>query len=215
MSVLAREVEKAKNELIKDYFSSLNSLEQAKYLELKAAIVIQKNARKFLCLTRFKNLQKVSLIIQKNFKGFLARTQHENKVNEESNVKNQKFYEYHLTIIQKMWRGFVSRRNKLDYHMRKKYLQKIKQKNEETLTKVHEYSKAIKYELDRKSEDDERKKFYEVASHLHHLVSTKIIPGVYNPPHLPEESKPQVYNTDIEAHLKYVFKQSLRKNNSK
>jgi hypothetical protein len=55
-----------------------------------------------------------------------------------------------------------------------------------------------------------RKKFYDIASNLHHLVSTNAIPGVYNPPHLSEEHKPQIYNSDIETHLKSAFKSSFR-----
>ena len=38
------------------------------------------------------------------------------------------------------------------------------------------------------------------------IISTKEIPGVYNTPYLPAELKPQVYNADIEEHLKSVFK---------
>jgi hypothetical protein len=45
-----------------------------------------------------------------------------------------------------------------------------------------------------------------IASNLHHLVSTKNIPGVYNPPYMPKEFKPQINNVDIETHLKSVFK---------
>jgi len=55
-----------------------------------------------------------------------------------------------------------------------------------------------------------RKKFYDIASNLHHLVSTRSIPGVYNPPNLSEEYKPQIYNSDIETHLKSAFKSSFR-----
>ena len=46
---------------------------------------------------------------------------------------------------------------------------------------------------------------------MHHLVSTKTIPGVYNPPHLPDELKSQVYNADIETHLKTIFKLNYKK----
>jgi hypothetical protein len=209
MSVLAQEIKNARKDLIRDYYQALNDLEKHRYIELNAASYIQKNVRRYLCEKRFILLKKVSLEIQKNFKGYLARAQHMQSVKDLSNDMNMQFYEYHLTIIQKNWRGFNSRRSKLDYHERKKYLQKIKQKNEETLTKVQEYSRAIQYEMERKREEDHRKGFNQVASNLHHLVSTRIIPGVYNPPHIPEEHKPQVFNTDIEAHLKSVFKNNL------
>ena len=43
-----------------------------------------------------------------------------------------------------------------------------------------------------------------MASNLHHLASTKITPGVYNPPY--SSLKPQAFNVDIETHLKSAFK---------
>lgn len=82
----------------------------------------------------------------------------------------------------------------------------IKQINEETLVSLQEYTKAEQYEQERRKEEEGRSQFNGIASNLHHLVSTATIPGVYNNPTLPEEQKPQVYNADIETHLKIVFK---------
>ena len=51
--------------------------------------------------------------------------------------------------------------------------------------------------------DEERKKketFGELASQLHHLVSTQTIPGVYNPPY--SEAVPTAFNIPIEQHLR-------------
>ena len=58
----------------------------------------------------------------------------------------------------------------------------------------------------------QKNNFYKIASNLHHLISTKEIPGVYNTPYLPPELKPQVYNADIEEHLKSIFKKNYNKN---
>ena len=87
-----------------------------------------------------------------------------------------------------------------------------KKKNEETLNEMKELAAQKQYYLDRKNEEEQKNNFYKIASNLHHLVSTKEIPGVYNTPYLPPELKPQVYNADIEEHLKAVFKKSLKKN---
>ena len=45
-----------------------------------------------------------------------------------------------------------------------------------------------------------------VASNVHHLVSTKAIPGIYNPPFVRDDMKPQIFNVDVETHLKTTFK---------
>lgn len=211
MSIVNKDRMKTKSEFLSEYYNSLNMLEKYKYSELNAAITIQKNARRYLCTRRFTLLKKVSLEVQRNFKGYLARAQHKQSVKDLSNDMNMQFYEYHLIIIQKHFRGYRCRRSKLDYHERRKYLQRIKQKNEETLAKLQEYSRAVQYHQERMKEEDQRKQFTMVAANLHHLVSTKTIPGVYNSPFVPEETKPQVYNSDIETHLKAVFKNNLNK----
>ena len=85
-------------------------------------------------------------------------------------------------------------------------------KNEETLNEMKELAAQKQYNLDLKNEEEQKNNFYKIASNLHHLISTKEIPGVYNTPYLPPELKPQVFNADIEEHLKSVFKKSLKKN---
>ena len=87
-----------------------------------------------------------------------------------------------------------------------------KKKNEETLNEMRELAAKKQYDLDMKNEEEQKNNFYKIASNLHHLVSTKEIPGVYNTPYLPPELKPQVYNVDIEEHLKSVFKKNFNKN---
>jgi len=210
MSKLAEEWKWAKHEIMKSYYDSLNEMEREKLRELSAAIKIQKNVRKLLCRKRFILLKEIALEIQKNLKGYLARESHWKSVNFLSNDMNNQFFAYHATIIKKHWLGYRCRRNKLDYKERKRYLELIKKKNEESLSQLQEYTLAVQYEIDRKKEEDQRKYFNKVASNLHHLVSTKTIPGVYNPSYVSEEMKPQVYNADVETHLKSVFKSNLK-----
>lgn len=210
MSKLLEEWQWAKYEMMKSYYDSLNDHERKKFRELSAAIKIQKNVRKLLCRKRYILLKDVALEIQKNLKGYLARESHWKSVNFLSNDMNNQFFAYHATIIKKHWLGYRCRRNKLDYKERKRYLEFIKRKNEESLVQLQEYTLAVQYEMERKKEEDQRKYFNKIASNLHHLVSTKSIPGVYNPRYVPEELKPQVYNADVETHLKAVFKSNVK-----
>ena len=100
----------------------------------------------------------------------------------------------------------------MDYHANKKWLEMTKKKNEETLNEMRELAANKQYDLDMKNEEEQKNNFYKIASNLHHLASTKEIPGVYNTPYLPPELKPQVYNVDIEEHLKSVFRKNFNKN---
>ncbi|MCQ2817537.1 MAG: hypothetical protein MJ252_09765 [archaeon] len=211
MSVYSAKLAWIKDDIINSYYNSLNEKEKNKYIELKSAIVIQKNVRALLCRKRFLLLKKEALEVQKAFRGYLARATHEKDVAEQNDNLMKQFFEYHATIIIKHWKGYKFRKYVMDYHANKKWLEKTKKLNEETFVLMKEQADKRQYELDRENEERQRKKFIDIAKNLHHLVSTKHIPGVYNVPYLPAELKPQVYNADIEEHLKSIFKSSLRK----
>ena len=121
------------------------------------------------------------------------------------------FYSYHVAIIQKYWEGYRCRKNTMDYHANKKWLEMTKKKNEETLNEMRELAANKQYDLDMENEEEQKNNFYKIAS-LHHLASTKEISGVYNISYFPPELKPQVYNVDIEDHLKSVFRKNFNKN---
>lgn len=85
----------------------------------------------------------------------------------------------------------------------------IKEKSEETVNELNKHSKALEYELEKKVEEDSRNQFKQIASNLHHLVGTSVIPGVYNNPYTNAYSKATVFNADVETHLKSVFKVNI------
>eukprot|EP00826_Nyctotherus_ovalis_P058887 TRINITY_DN8142_c0_g1_i11.p2 TRINITY_DN8142_c0_g1~~TRINITY_DN8142_c0_g1_i11.p2 ORF type:complete len:113 (+),score=52.29 TRINITY_DN8142_c0_g1_i11:671-1009(+) len=53
-----------------------------------------------------------------------------------------------------------------------------------------------------------RAEFAMITGNLHHLLSTKIQPGVYNSPYI--AVKPQAFNVDIETHLQTSFKSNYQ-----
>lgn len=211
MATYAKEIKDIKYDMIQSYFDSLNEKEKYKNVELKAAIVFQKYARRLICRKRFKLLKIQALEVQKAFRGYMARANHQKDVAEQNDNLMTQFYKYHVDIIYKHWLGYKCRKNVMDYHANKKWLEITKKKNEETLAEIREQAAKRKYENDRENEERQRKNFVDIAKNLHHLISTTHIPGVYNTPYLPAELKPQVYNADIEEHLKGIFLSNLKK----
>ena len=211
MSVYAKKLQDVKYDMIQSYFESLNEKEKFKYIELKAAIVFQKYARRLICRKRFLLLKAQALEVQKALRGYLARANHQKDVEEQNDNLMKQFFEYHLSIIIKHWLGYKCRKNVMDYHANRKWLEITKKKNEETLIELKEQAAKRQYELNRQIEENQRRNFVNIAKNLHHLVSTQTIPGVYNTPYLPAELKPQVFNADIEEHLRGIFKSSFNK----
>lgn len=78
------------------------------------------------------------------------------------------------------------------------------------MKELTEYTNSIQAELEKRQEEERRRQFNGLATDLHHLISTSNIPGVYNSPYIPEEAKPQVFNADIETHLKAAFKRKIK-----
>lgn len=77
-------------------------------------------------------------------------------------------------------------------------------KNEDVRKLLDSHHKDLQRQEEIRQEECARTEFGELASNLHHLSSTKTIPGVYNPPY--SQLKPQAFNVDIETHLKSTFK---------
>jgi hypothetical protein len=106
------------------------------------------------------------------------------------------------------YRGYYCRRWEHDFYARKKYLQYVETKNEEVRRNLDEHNRKIGGEEQKRQEECARTEFAELASNLHHLTSTKAVPGVYNPPY--SQLKPQAFNVDIETHLKSTFKSNYQ-----
>lgn len=210
MAKLLEEYKHAHKDLIRSYYDNLNESEKYKYQELKAIVVFQKYSRRLICRKRFLLLKNQSLEIQKSFRGYLARANHQKDVAEQNDNLMKQFFEYHRAIIVKHWLGYKCRKYVMDYHANRKWLKMTKLKNEEMLEKMKEYGENLREEMERKKDEDQRRQFNEIAKNLHHLVSTKAIPGVYNPPHMQEQIRPQVFNADVETHLRSIFKVSFR-----
>ena len=106
------------------------------------------------------------------------------------------------------YRGYYSRKYEHDFYARKKYLQHVETKNEEVRRNLDAHHKESAQAEQKRQEQSARTEFAELAGILHHLTSTKAVPGVYNPPY--SHLKTQAFNVDIETHLKSTFKSNYQ-----
>ena len=89
----------------------------------------------------------------------------------------------------------------------------IQDQNIKTFKELRDQSNKMLFLREKALFDNERNNFFNVSSKLHHLVSTKKIPGVYNSPFIPEEAKPIVFSANVETHLKLNIKDALKSHN--
>ena len=116
------------------------------------------------------------------------------------------FYSQMATIMQRFFRGYYEWKYKHDFYARKKYLANVAWKNDETLWELNDFKRMQEVEEQKWKEDVARLELSKVAQNVHHLVSTWAIPGIYNPPYIRDDMKPQIFNVDVETHLWTTFK---------
>ena len=92
--------------------------------------------------------------------------------------------------------------------MRKQELKALEEKNKQFKEELQEYGKIQAQEAEQYQQELARSEFQALAKNLHHLSSTKGIPGVYNSPFAMQ--KPAVFQRSVQDHLKTAFKQSYR-----
>jgi len=142
----------------------------------------------------------VTLFIQRVARGWLARRRCRVFRAQRSQRLNQIFFDTCAAVIQRHFRGWNSRRYTFDFYSRKAYLDKVAKRGEWTKEYLRRYETNLIIESKLKEEEHMRSEFQTLAGELHHLISTKSIPGVYNPPY--NDVLPRAFEKPIEQHLR-------------
>ena len=100
------------------------------------------------------------------------------------------FFSQMATTIQKYYRGFYDRKYKHDFYARKQYLLNVVKKNEEVMQELNQNQLRAEMEESKRKEDVARLEMSKVAANVHHLVSTRAIPGIYNSPFVRDGMRP-------------------------
>ena len=135
-------------------------------------------------------------------------------VSERKNAKrleNERLvFEYYAGEIQRLWRGHYSRRYKHDFYARKQYIATVVMRGNDLRKKLEAYASECASEMERERARKREQEFKKVTENLHHLVSTKTTPGIYNNPYF-ENKRPKVRGRSVEEHLKEAFKKRGKK----
>ncbi|CAE7343042.1 SPATA17 [Symbiodinium natans] len=121
-------------------------------------------------------------------------------------LQNHFFYQS-AVVIQRFFRGWSSRKHLHDYHGRKRYMEKCAQRGEWTQAYLAQEHQQSLTRGKMEEEEQMRQEIRNVAGEIHHLVSTKSIPGVYNPPY--NDHLPRAFDKPIEQHLRESLRVQL------
>ncbi|KAF1393029.1 hypothetical protein PFLUV_G00034150 [Perca fluviatilis] len=172
-------------EFKKEYFYRNSQAEENRQREYQAANRIQSWFRACKVRAYLSHLHKKAIIIQRIWRGFTARARFRQMVKAAYFIMKMNFYEEMAIRIQRRWRGFFVRKYIHNYYARKSYLEGLSRKNELVRMELAELEELQKRERDCvEMVKEQTAKVYQ-AHRLHHLLSTKQCPGVFNSPFRP------------------------------
>jgi hypothetical protein len=195
------------DDFAKVYFAMNQSASDVASKEKDAIIKVQSAYRGSKVRDRWHAVLRNCLMLQRCSRGWLARIRTKALRQEKENRLNEVFFHHCATIIKKFFRGWHSRKYLHNYHGRKAYMEKVQKRGEWTKEYLSRYQSNKEVEAKMEEETQMRREFDNLASELHHLISTKSIAGVYNPPY--NDMLPRAFEKPIEQHLRESCKVRL------
>lgn len=188
------------DEVAKQYFAMTQDASDNRAEEMRAVIKCQSVYRASKVRERWHALLHNCKLVQRVARGWLARVRTKAMKLEHMRLLNAEFFHHCSAVVQKFFRGWWSRRHLHDYYGRKRYLAKIEKRGDWT-TQYLRQEHEVNFERAKQEEERHMKQeFDNLAGELHHLVSTKTIAGVYNPPY--NDMLPRAFDKPIEQHLR-------------
>jgi hypothetical protein len=180
MAVLAKKLYTERRfGIVVEYYELTRETEKHRFKELEAAVKLQAYYRMHMCLVYYKEMQLSVLKLQRAWRCHLIRKRFWKRIEEELTFQRQEMYAAAVLTIQRVFRGFYFRKYHHDFYARKQYIEHLKSKNTEMRASMQTYYEGLLGDQARQQEQYARLEFHRLASSLHHLASTKAIPGVY------------------------------------
>jgi len=177
--------------------------------ETKAATKIQTRFRESTARRDYQSRRRHAAELQRVYRGFVGRSITAARRAQRKVVKQGLLYASFAEIVQKIWRGYNSRKRKHDYHARKEYIRTIVDKSSELQRRIEEYAEEARKEAAKRKAEKRRKLFQQKSARLNYLVGTKAQPGVFNGPY---HEQPTVDGVPLETCIKQNVNAYLKKN---
>jgi hypothetical protein len=202
------------NRTVNKFFHLTKEAEKYRTKERNAAQLIQRVWRAFNARTYVRYLSEQATQIQRIWKGFIARKRCRALRTAEERRERSLYFSACAILIQKRWRGYQSRKLREDYYRRAQWVHTVSLASKDLNIDAEFKAQRLQQMQQEKLESEASVKFEEMASSLHHLVSTRAIPGIFNSP-FGEINQRTAYEVPLDQHLWDAFhnKYTEKKNN--
>ncbi|KAL8561110.1 hypothetical protein ACOMHN_033693 [Nucella lapillus] len=175
--------------IVEESYDRKNEAEAQREKEYIAVVIVQAWFRGGRTRQYLTYLNDCATRIQKTWRGFLGRRYFRILVKNSVFIMKLNYYNLMATYVQKMWRGYYIRKYEFNYYSRKRYLEALQVKNQIIRSELEEFAEQQDIVLKRIEEHRERLRLEREARKRHHLISTEVMPGIYNSPFLPFPSQ--------------------------
>ena len=147
--------------------------------------------------------------IQRSFRGLMGRRKALGEALERREARVFSLFKYMTMQIQRCFRGFYSRKYRSNHADRKKFIGDLEETGRKVREMMYNYAQdqAVREEKEQREKQNKDFEFY--SQNLHHLMSTKQIRGVFNPPEQYMEV-PRWRDTPVEDHVRNNIRDLLR-----
>ena len=210
MAVAFHDLWSTRDGVLDELRSLTEAADAARESEDFAALRVQRLYRGQVVRARVARWHAAALFIERVFRGHMGRCKWRAEAEEKRRTDHLAVFHYHAVNVQKCFRGYYSRRYYHDFFARKAYLDKIAASSEELRKKMAAQREEQQREEEERAAAATQEEFTRVTQNLHHLVSTKAQPGIYNNPYVPADQVPTAYGVPFESHLRSGVKDLLR-----
>jgi hypothetical protein len=177
------------------YYFRANEIEKQWARDNAAALKIQSKFRMYVRRKEFLRKKAAAIKIETHFRAYYARQQFRLRQLQDCNSKNLQYFAQQATIIQKLFRGYFVRKYIHNFYMRKSELEALQTKNAHFRAELEQFGTAQAQEAEEYQQELAKAEFGALAKNLHHLSSTRAVPGVYNSPFALQ--KPAVFGKTV------------------
>lgn len=190
-------------QLVQNIFIAAQQADSTWKRDSKAASKIQATFRMHRQRKQFLFTKTCAIALQRIYRGYKGRLRVLDHKIELAEKRRAQIFHFHARNIQRIFRGFISRKYINDFCAQKAYIARIASTSESVrqaaLDARHDQERYLAYVQTKEL----RKDFAEAAKNKHHLLSTATCPGVFRSPLEPEGTK-TVFGSDIEEEIRKI-----------
>jgi myosin heavy subunit len=176
------EIYRQRSSITDKYFQVIEQAQANRGREYRAAVLIRETWRSYRERKQREDENEKAILIQKMYRKHQARILVQCMRVEKARADRIAYFNLMATKIQKVWRGFDSRRHVFDYHKQQAYLQEVSRRNAQMRRELDDHYATTTEAQRRTQYEREKKQAEEKALHRHYQVSTAAIPSIFQPP---------------------------------